>query len=321
MLLGQSFKRYVEMVEETNSQVNNSVVDVADDGYEYEYIELAEGEELPEGAEYEYEYVEVPVDENGQVIEDSNVFYDDANYQPEEGNDTSKVEDIPQFLQESKDMSSDFVLSEETDDEKVEPHLSVENSDDVVESSNISSSFETDDNQSVLPEDTKIPDFLQEGENSVNIDDILDDEGRLKRKYLASIAFTDAENEKTLNDITHKGIKRQLEAEIEANRQKGERIMFLEGPILFEAGVDKDAIDDVTALAHAYMEADEDLDLEDAIEKVVKKYPHFKKGADSSDDADDTKGKSWGERQRGTSKKRSGVEAAFLAKNPGLKID
>lgn len=70
-------------------------------------------------------------------------------------------------------------------------------------------------------------------------DDILDDEGRLKRKYLASIAFTDAENEKTLNDITHKGIKRQLEAEIEANRQKGEKIMFLEGPILFEAGVDK----------------------------------------------------------------------------------
>ena len=90
----------------------------------------------------------------------------------------------------------------------------------------------------------------------------------------------------------------------------------------FEAGVDKDAIDDVTALAHSYMEADEDLDLEDAIEKVVKKYPHFKKGADSSgDDADDTKGKSWGERQRGAKKKRSGVEEAFLKKNPGLKID
>ena len=89
----------------------------------------------------------------------------------------------------------------------------------------------------------------------------------------------------------------------------------------FEAGVDKNAVDDVTALAHSYMEADEDLDLEEAIEKVVKKYPHFKKGADGSDDADDTKGKSWGERQKGTSKKRSGVEAAFLAKNPGLKID
>lgn len=90
----------------------------------------------------------------------------------------------------------------------------------------------------------------------------------------------------------------------------------------FEAGVDKDAIDDVTALAHAYMEADEDLDLEDAIEKVVKKYPHFKKEADSSDDgADDTSKKAWGERQRGARKKRSGVEEAFLKKNPGLKID
>lgn len=90
----------------------------------------------------------------------------------------------------------------------------------------------------------------------------------------------------------------------------------------FEAGVDKDAIDDVTALAHSYMAADEDLDLEDAIEKVVKKYPHFKKEADGSDDnADETSGKAWGERQRGTRKKRSGVEEAFLKKNPGLKID
>lgn len=88
----------------------------------------------------------------------------------------------------------------------------------------------------------------------------------------------------------------------------------------FEAGVDKDAIDDVTALAHAYMEADEDLDLEDAIEKVVKKYPHFKnKAGASDDDVDDSKGKSWGERQKGGSNRMTGVEAAFLRKNPGLK--
>ena len=88
----------------------------------------------------------------------------------------------------------------------------------------------------------------------------------------------------------------------------------------FEAGVDKEAIDDVTALAHAYMEADEDLDLEDAIEKVVKKYPHFKnKAGASDDDADETKGKSWGERQKGGGKKLTGVEAAFLKRNPGLK--
>ena len=41
------------MVEETANQPTNP----ADEEYEYEYIELAEGEELPEGAEYEYEYV------------------------------------------------------------------------------------------------------------------------------------------------------------------------------------------------------------------------------------------------------------------------
>lgn len=88
----------------------------------------------------------------------------------------------------------------------------------------------------------------------------------------------------------------------------------------FEAGVDKEAVDDVTALAHSYMEADEDLDLEEAIEKVVKKYPHFKnKAGASDDDADDSKGKSWGERQKGGSKRLTGVEAAFLKKNPGLK--
>lgn len=91
----------------------------------------------------------------------------------------------------------------------------------------------------------------------------------------------------------------------------------------FEADVAKEAVDDVAALAHAYMAADEDLDLEDAIEKVVKKYPQFKKGAaDPYNEEDETKGKSWGQRQKGKgSKKTDGVESAFLKKNPGLKID
>lgn len=89
----------------------------------------------------------------------------------------------------------------------------------------------------------------------------------------------------------------------------------------FEAGVDKDAIDDVTALARSYMAADEDLDLEDAIEKVVKKYPHFKKGTtDSEEDEGGNKGKSWGERQSGRgAKKMSGVEKHFYELNPDLK--
>lgn len=89
----------------------------------------------------------------------------------------------------------------------------------------------------------------------------------------------------------------------------------------FEAGVSKDAIDDVTALAHSYMAADEDLDLEDAIEKVVKKYPQFKKdAADPYEEEDETRGKSWGQRQDGkTPKKMSGVEKKFYELNPDLK--
>lgn len=89
----------------------------------------------------------------------------------------------------------------------------------------------------------------------------------------------------------------------------------------FEAGVSKDAVDDVAALARSYMVADEDLDLVDAIEKVVKKYPLFKKGAmDPYEDEDETRGKSWGQRQNGkTPKKMSGVEKKFYELNPDLK--
>lgn len=88
----------------------------------------------------------------------------------------------------------------------------------------------------------------------------------------------------------------------------------------FEAGVAKDAVADVAALAKAYMAEDEDLDLEDAIEKVVKKYPQFKKGAADPYDEEDKKSGSWGERQKGKGKKEvTGVEASFYELNPDLK--
>ena len=86
----------------------------------------------------------------------------------------------------------------------------------------------------------------------------------------------------------------------------------------YEAGVAKDAVDDVAALAHSYMQADDSLDLEDAIEKVVKKYPHFKGKPEKEEEEEENK--AWGERQRRGGSKISGVEAAFLKKNPGLKI-
>lgn len=88
----------------------------------------------------------------------------------------------------------------------------------------------------------------------------------------------------------------------------------------FEADVSKDAVDDVAALARSYMDADEDLDLEDAIEKVVKKYPQFKKGAADPYEDEDRKPGSWGQRQNGKgTSKLSGVEARFYELNPDLK--
>ena len=91
-----------------------------------------------------------------------------------------------------------------------------------------------------------------------------------------------------------------------------------------EHDVDKACVDDVLALARVHMAKDEDMDIEDAIDEVLKKYPQFKessKDKDEEDDEEESRSKSWGQRQNGRRKKMSGVEAAFYSKNPGLKDD
>ena len=91
-----------------------------------------------------------------------------------------------------------------------------------------------------------------------------------------------------------------------------------------EHDVDKSCVDDVLALARVHMAKDEDMDIEDAIDEVLKKYPQFKESSKEKDEEEDegeTKNRSWGQRQNGRRKKTSGVEAAFLKRNPGLKID
>lgn len=91
-----------------------------------------------------------------------------------------------------------------------------------------------------------------------------------------------------------------------------------------EHDVDKSCVDDVLALAKVHMAKDEDMDIEDAIDEVLKKYPQFKAGSsrDEGDEDETEKKKSWGQRQKsGGNKKLTGVEAAFLKRNPGLKID
>lgn len=89
-----------------------------------------------------------------------------------------------------------------------------------------------------------------------------------------------------------------------------------------EHDVDKACVDDVLALARVHMAKDEDMDIEDAIDEVLKKYPQFKessKDKDKEDDDEEPRNKSWGQRQNGRRKKMSGVESAFYDRNPGLK--
>lgn len=89
-----------------------------------------------------------------------------------------------------------------------------------------------------------------------------------------------------------------------------------------EHDVDKVCVDDVLALARVHMAKDEDMDIEDAIDEVLKKYPQFKessKDKNEEEDEEEPKNKSWGQRQSGRRKKMSGVEAAFYDRNPGLR--
>lgn len=91
--------------------------------------------------------------------------------------------------------------------------------------------------------------------------------------------------------------------------------------VCLEHGADKENVDDLIALAQVHASKN-DLDIEDAIDEVLKKYPSFKASSSSPDEEDgENKNKGWGQRQRGKAKDIDGVEAAFLKRNPGLKID
>lgn len=141
-----------------------------------------------------------------------------------------------------------------------------------------------------------------------------------------------AEKEKEKADTDSK--KTPEDKAKEESKARDEKVSNLEAKLLcYEHDVAKDCVSDVVALARAYV--DEDTDFEEAIEKVIKKYPNFVKssGKKSSRDKDEDDEeeyddederetrKSWGKRQAGSSKRVDGIEAAFLKKNPGLKID
>lgn len=109
---------------------------------------------------------------------------------------------------------------------------------------------------------------------------------REKRKWQRSQKEQEKQEEDKKEEDGEGPDKEELKKERSRNQKLTMRLAC------YEAGVPKDSVKDVTALAKSYMEDDEDLDFEDAIEKVFEKYPQFK-GEDGSE-----KG-SWGQRQKG----------------------
>jgi len=64
--------------------------------------------------------------------------------------------------------------------------------------------------------------------------DIYDDGGKLRRKALAAIVFNDTQRLATLNAIIHPRVIGAVEREIEALREKGEKMVVVEAALHYE---------------------------------------------------------------------------------------
>jgi len=85
---------------------------------------------------------------------------------------------------------------------------------------------------------------------------ILNSDGTLNRKLLASIAFSDKEKHSMLNMITHKYILGEVREWLSIQKAAGKAAAIVDAPLLFESGFDKecDIIISVTAPAEIRIE-------------------------------------------------------------------
>ena len=68
---------------------------------------------------------------------------------------------------------------------------------------------------------------------------ILDENGALKRRELARIAFSDPEKLENLNRITHHYIELLMRENIERHRKEGKRFILFDAPVLIEGHFDR----------------------------------------------------------------------------------
>ncbi|MBO7358887.1 MAG: dephospho-CoA kinase [Clostridia bacterium] len=92
-------------------------------------------------------------------------------------------------------------------------------------------------------------------------DEVFDSDGALIRSKLADIVFNDPARRKALDALTHPLIQKTMLDEVEQADRAGEKIVFLNVPLLFETGMD--ALCDETWL----ISCDEDVQLDRLMER------------------------------------------------------
>ena len=108
--------------------------------------------------------------------------------------------------------------------------------------------------------------------------------------------------------------EQRVEPEDEALTSEKAKVKSLETKLAcHEAGVRSDSVEAVTAIAEK-MVNDGDVELEEAIEQVLTKYPAFKATSEKS-----TEAKAWGSKHQEGATPLSGVEESFFKLNPRLK--
>ena len=132
--------------------------------------------------------------------------------------------------------------------------------------------------------------------------------------------FTQAE----VDEIIKKRIERERKKLASSNEKATEpenadkkidaKMTELESKVLcYDHDIDKSYSKEAITLAKLYV--NDDTSLDEAIEKVIEKFPYFKKGV-----KEEPTNKSWGKKQEKSAEKMDGVTKAFLKMNPDLKF-
>lgn len=125
-----------------------------------------------------------------------------------------------------------------------------------------------------------------------------------------------AKEDKSGNDSESEVIK-ELKALREEAAKSKERVACA------DADIAKDHVKKAVALAKAYIQDDEDLTLDEALEKVAKEFPQLTKSSKKKDDEDEdgetTPSKAWGGRQGSGTPKVNPVTDEFKKRNPWYK--